>query len=182
MSTFIVECDTATWHRAGLDRLADVESRAYCERLFAPDLGGYSLVSNKSSWRQFPLIANECWHSGNRVLLGDALRTVHFSIGSGTRLALEDAIALDRAIAGAGEDVTGALRTFEYARRPIVEKLLSAANASSYWYERLPEKMRLTPLALAYDYMMRSGRVTDERLREISPKFMTKLDEGRPSS
>jgi 2-polyprenyl-6-methoxyphenol hydroxylase-like FAD-dependent oxidoreductase len=179
MSTFIVECDAATWQRAGLDRLSDAESRAYCERLFAPDLGGYALLSNKSAWRPFPLISNECWWRGNRVLLGDALRTVHFSIGSGTRLAFEDAIALDRAIAEQGDDVTAALRTFECTRRPIVEKLLSAANASSHWYERLPEKMRLEPEVLAYDYMMRSGRMTDDRLREISPKFMAKLDEGR---
>jgi 2-polyprenyl-6-methoxyphenol hydroxylase-like FAD-dependent oxidoreductase len=179
MSTFIVECGAATWHRAGLDRMSEAESRAYCERVFAPDLQRHALLSNKSSWRQFPLIINERWWAANRVLLGDALRTVHFSIGSGTRLALEDAIALARAIAGTGEDVTAALRGFEQARRPIVQKLLAAANASSYWYERLPEKMTLSPWALAYDYMTRSGRMTDERLREISPMFMAEVEERR---
>src|SRR5690349_17494155 len=97
MSTFIVECDEATWRRSGLDRMDDAASRAYCERVFAPDLGGRPLVSNKSLWRNFPLLANENWIAGNVVLIGDALRTGHFSIGSGTRLAFDDAIALARA-------------------------------------------------------------------------------------
>jgi len=113
------------------------------------------------------------------VLLGDALRTVHFSIGSGTRLAFEDAIALDRALAEAGADAPKALEIFERERRPIVEKIFLAANASSYWYERFPEKMALKPWELAYDYMTRSGRVNDERLRELSPKFMARVDEER---
>jgi 2-polyprenyl-6-methoxyphenol hydroxylase-like FAD-dependent oxidoreductase len=179
MSTFVVECDAATWRRAGLDRVPDEESRAYCERIFAPDLDGHSLVSNKSIWRQFALLANSRWWAGNTVLIGDALRTVHFSIGSGTRLAFEDAIALDRAFAEAGEDVPHALAAFERARRPVVEKLLAAANASSYWYERFPEKMALEPAELAYDYMTRSGRMADERLRELSPKFMARVEAGR---
>jgi 2-polyprenyl-6-methoxyphenol hydroxylase-like FAD-dependent oxidoreductase len=179
MSTFIVECDAATWLRAGLDRMSDEESHAYCERVFAPDLGGHSLVSNKSVWRQFPLIVNRSWSVGNKVLIGDALRTVHFSIGSGTRLAFEDAIALDRAFGEAGNDVSQALAAFERERRPVVEKLLAAANASSFWYERMPEKIALKPWALAYDYMTRSGRMTDERLRELSPKFMVRADVER---
>ncbi len=184
MSTFIVECDAATWRRAGLDRMPDAQSRACCERVFAPDLDGHALVSNKSAWRQFPLLSCRRWSSGNVVLIGDALRTVHFSIGSGTRLAFEDAIALDRAFAECGEDVPRALAAFERERRPVVEKLLAAANASSYWYERFPEKMRQEPWRLAYDYMTRSGRMTDERLREIAPRFMARTQErrsGRPT-
>ncbi|MGH7926853.1 MAG: FAD-dependent monooxygenase, partial [Candidatus Binatia bacterium] len=94
-------------------------------------------------------------------------------------LAFEDAIALDRAFAEAGEDVQGALTVFERERRPIVEKIIAAANASSYWYERLAEKMKLQPWQLAYDYMTRSGRMTDERLRELSPKFMARVDSER---
>ena len=176
MSTFVVECDVATWRRAGLDGKPDGESRAYCEHVFAPDLGGHPLVSNKSIWRQFPLLVNRRWYVGNTVLIGDALRTVHFSIGSGTRLAFEDAIALDRAFAEACTDVPSALAAFERERRPIVEKIISAANASSYWYERLPDKMKLQPWQIAYDYMKRSGRMTDERLREVSPKFMARVD------
>lgn len=179
MSTFVVECDAATWRRAGLDRLGDEESRLYCERVFTSDLNGHELVSNKSIWRQFPLLATGQWHAGNVVLIGDALRTVHFSIGSGTRLAFEDAIALDRAFGEAGTDVSGALAAFERERRPIVDKIVAAANASSFWYERLPEKMRLRPWELAYDYMMRSGRMTDQRLAELSPKFMARVVKER---
>jgi 2-polyprenyl-6-methoxyphenol hydroxylase-like FAD-dependent oxidoreductase len=91
-------------------------------------------------------------------------------------MAFEDAIALDRAFADAGEDVPLALVIFERERRPVVEKILAAATASSYWYERLAEKMQLGPVELAYDYMSRSGRMTDERLRELSPKFMERRD------
>jgi 2-polyprenyl-6-methoxyphenol hydroxylase-like FAD-dependent oxidoreductase len=179
MSTFIVECDAASWRRAGLDRMSDDESRAYCERVFAPDLGGHPLVSNKSVWRQFPLLTNRRWSAGNAVLIGDALRTVHFSIGSGTRLAFEDAIALDRAFGEAGEDVPAALAAFERERRPVVEKLLLAASASSFWYEDFPAKMTRAPWALAYDYMTRSGRMSDERLREMAPKFMARVERER---
>lgn len=179
MSTFIVECDEATWRRAGLDLMSDHESRAYCERVFAKDLAGHSLVSNKSIWRQFALLANRRWHTGNTVLIGDALRTVHFSIGSGTRLAFEDAIALDRAFGEAGEDAPRALVAFERDRRPVVEKILAAAYASSHWYERLREKMTFEPLQLAYDYMTRSGRMSDQRLREMSPEFMARIERQR---
>ncbi len=183
-STFVVECDAATWRRAGFERMSDEESRAYCERVFAPDLGGHGLTSNKSVWRQFTLLSNRRWFvvspDLNAVLLGDALRTVHFSIGSGTRLAFEDAIALDRAFGEAGDDVPAALAAFERERRPIVEKLLAAANASSYWYERFAEKMRtMTPTQLAYDYMTRSGRMTDQRLRQIAPRFMQRVEGER---
>ena len=179
MSTFVVECDEVTWRRAGLDRMSDEDSRSYCERVFAADLEGYPLVSNKSIWRQFPLLTTRRWFVGHALLIGDALRTVHFSIGSGTRLAFEDAVALDRAFAEAGADVPRALAAFERDRRPVVEKIIAAANASSYWYERLAEKMGLQPWELAYDYMTRSGRMTDERLREVAPKFMARIEAER---
>lgn len=179
MSTFIVECDAPTWQRAGLDRMDDAASRAYCERVFAADLGGHALVSNNSTWRQFPLLSNAVWSAGNRVLIGDALRSMHFSIGSGTRLAFEDAIALDRALGEAGEDVPAALGAFERERRPVVEKLFSAASASSYWYEEFPARMgRFDALGLAYDYMTRSGRMSDERLRVLAPDFMRRIKKG----
>jgi len=180
MSTFIVECEAATWKRAGLDRMSEAESRAYCARVFAPDLGGKPLVSNKSLWRNFPLLQNERWFCGNSVLIGDALRTGHFSIGSGTRLALDDAIALARAFEVAGDDVPAALAEFERQRRPVVEKLVAAANQSSYWYERLDDKMALEPRQLAYDYMTRSGRMTDERLRGEAPRFMREFASAHP--
>ena len=178
MSTFIVECDAMTWYRAGLDRMTDEESRAYCERVFASDLGGHSLLSNRSIWRNFPLLYCGNWRVDNMVLIGDALRTGHFSIGSGTRLAFEDAIALERALA-AGDDVAEALKLFERERRPVVDKLVAAANRSSFWYERFADKMQLQPWELAYDYMTRSGRMSDERLRETAPAFMSMVENGR---
>jgi len=180
MSTFLVECDEASWLKAGLDRMSDAESRAYCEKVFAEDLGGKPLISNKSIWRRFPLLSNERWSAGNTVLLGDALRTMHFSIGSGTRAAFEDAIALDRAFGEAGEDVPAALAAFERIRRPVVDKLHAAANLSSYWYEKFPEKMaRFDAVGLAYDYMTRSGRLSDARLAQMAPKFMAQVAGAR---
>jgi 2-polyprenyl-6-methoxyphenol hydroxylase-like FAD-dependent oxidoreductase len=170
MSTFLVECDAATWKRAGLDRMSDEESRAYCARVFAPDLGGHGLVSNRSLWRNFPLLRNESWIAGNAVLIGDALRTGHFSIGSGTRLAFDDAIALANCL-GLSKSISSSLKEFEKQRRPVVEKLVAAANRSSYWYETFPERMKQEPWRLAYDYMTRSGRMTDERLRAEAPEF-----------
>src|SRR5262245_37963002 len=184
MSTFVVECGEATWRSAGLDGMSDTDSQVYCEGVFAADLGGHALESNKSVWRQFPLVRNEHWAarrspSGHAVLLGDALRTVHFSIGSGTRLAFEDAIALERAFAECGENVPRALESFERERRPVVDKLLAAANASSYWYEKFSEKMRLEPWRLAYDYMTRSGRMSDERLGGLAANFMGRVEARR---
>ena len=180
MSTFLVECDEATWRKAALDSRSDDESRRYCEGVFAEDLKGKPLISNKSVWRQFPLLSNARWREGKVVLIGDALRTMHFSIGSGTRAAFEDAIALDRALAEAGEDVPRALALFEQARRPVVEKLHAAANQSSYWYEKFPGKMaRFDALGLAYDYMTRSGRLGDERLEKMAPEFMRRVRAAR---
>ena len=179
MSTFIVECDAATWYRAGLDRMSDQQSRSYCERVFAPDLRGQPLISNRSIWRNFALVYCRNWTVDNLALVGDALRTGHFSIGSGTRLAFEDAIALERALAATHDDVEQALELFERERRPVVDKLVAAANRSSFWYERLSDKMQLAPRELAYDYMMRSGRMSDERLRRLAPEFMSTIDEQR---
>jgi 2-polyprenyl-6-methoxyphenol hydroxylase-like FAD-dependent oxidoreductase len=178
MSTFIVECSAATWERAGLDAMSDEASRRYCEEVFARDLGGHPLVGNRSIWRNFPLLRNEAWSFENKVLIGDALRTGHFSIGSGTRLAFDDAIALSKVLED-GISVKQALLEFERQRRAVVEKLVAAANLSSYWYERLDERMALEPWRLAYDYMTRSGRMSDERLREEAPRFMRLVDSRR---
>ena len=179
MSTFIVECDAATFQSAGFARMTDDESRAYCERIFAPDLDDHVLISNRSEWRRFPVTRVEEWIDGNKVLIGDALRSVHFSIGSGTRLALEDSIALWRAFLEHPEDVPAALDGFVAARRPIVDKLLAAAAGSYGWYEDIAQRMQLAPLDLAYDYMTRSGRVNEERLRRIAPRFMRVYDRDR---
>jgi 2-polyprenyl-6-methoxyphenol hydroxylase-like FAD-dependent oxidoreductase len=171
MSTFIVECDSETWGRAGFETMSDGESRSYCEEVFVEELGGHSLVSNKSIWRNFPVLEVRNWYRDNVVLLGDALRTVHFSIGSGTRLAMEDALALANAFAAENMNVTRGLERFFAERRPAVDKILSGALASARWYERFAERMNLSPTAFAYDYMTRSGRMDDARLREIAPRF-----------
>ena len=157
----------------------EAETMAYCERLFAAELDGHPLISNKSIWRNFPNIWNDAWSAGNAVLLGDALRTAHFSIGSGTRLAMEDAIALSDALAEQPGDLREALRLYEARRRPIVEKLVAAANASAEWYERFPEHMALSPWDLAHSYILRSGRVTDDRLAELAPRFMAAYAERK---
>jgi 2-polyprenyl-6-methoxyphenol hydroxylase-like FAD-dependent oxidoreductase len=129
-------------------------------------------VSNKSVWRNFPNVRNKRWSVGNTVLIGDAQRTAHFSIGSGTRLAMEDAIALAKALSEFKRDIPGALASFEAARRPIVEKLVAAADASAGWYERFPEHMKLAPREFAWSYIQRSGRIDPEKLRKIAPKFV----------
>src|SRR3990172_5425598 len=158
MSTFVVECDPATWGRAGFAAMDEAATLAYCERVFADTLAGHRLVSNKSVWRNFPNLRNARWSSGNTVLLGDAQRTAHFSIGSGTRLAMEDAIALSKSMLEFKHDIGGALAAFEAARRPVVEKLVAAADASAQWYERFPEHMRLPPRPVARGCIHRRGR------------------------
>ena len=180
MSTFIVETDATTFARAGLDRMNPEETRAFLERIFAPELDGHPLVSNRSVWRRFPQVRNARWWHGNMVLIGDALRTAHFSIGSGTRLAMEDAIALARALDAHWGDVPAALAAFEAARRPVVETFLAAADASGAWYERFAEHMRLPPLEFAFSYIRRSGRVDLERLARVSPRFVARLRRERP--
>ena len=171
-STFIVETDQETWERAGFAHMGDAETRRYCEEVFAAELDGHPLISNRSHWRNFPKIWNRRWSVGNVVLLGDALRTAHFSIGSGTRLAMEDAIALSEALAECGDNVGAALGLYEDRRRPVVEKLVAAANESADWYERFAEHMALEPWDFAISYARRSGRLSDERLAALAPRFM----------
>jgi 2-polyprenyl-6-methoxyphenol hydroxylase-like FAD-dependent oxidoreductase len=173
-STFIVEVDEPTFARAGFNRKDDGETRTACEKIFAETLDEHPLISNNSVWRRFPQIRNERWHHGKCVLLGDALHTAHFSIGSGTRLAMEDAIALNRALAEHRDDVAVALPAFEAARRPIVEKLVTGAIASAAWYENFAIHMTLPPMDFAMSYLQRSGRVDFERLRRLSPKFVAR--------
>ena len=179
MSTFIVETDEATFFRTGLDRMDEAESGAFCQKVFAEQLQGHPLVANRSIWRRFPRIWNARWSYRNCVLIGDALRTAHFSIGSGTRLAMEDAIALDRALALHDGDIREAMARFEAERRPIVEKLVQAANASADWYERFADHMRLSPIEFAMSYAMRSGRIDLDQLRMISPALVARYEAAR---
>src|SRR5258706_13741504 len=128
MSTFLVECDLATWQRYGFAEKTVEQSKAICEQVFASTLDGQSLVSNKSVWRNFPWIWNERWSFKNMVLIGDALHSAHFSIGSGTRLAIEDAIALVKALE-AERDIAAGLACYQTGRKPIVKKLVTAGRA-----------------------------------------------------
>jgi 2-polyprenyl-6-methoxyphenol hydroxylase-like FAD-dependent oxidoreductase len=182
MSTFIVECDRDTWLRSSFSEKSPEETKAICESVFAETLRGHSLVSNKSVWRNFPWIWNERWSFRNMVLVGDALRTAHFSIGSGTRLAMEDVIALVKALDAEPGDIRDGLKLYEATRKPVVKKLVKAAKASASWYERFPEYMRLDPLDLAYSYVTRSGRVDKARLRRASPKLMARYDAAHPAT
>jgi 2-polyprenyl-6-methoxyphenol hydroxylase-like FAD-dependent oxidoreductase len=170
MGTMVIETDERTWHLAGFANMEEAETRAYLERIFATTLEGHHLISNKSTWRSFPKINNARWSTGRLVLLGDALHTAHFSIGSGTRLALEDATALASAL-GRDPDVSSALTQYEELRRPILEKLVMAAEASGNWYEHFSEHMKLAPLDFAMSYITRSGRLDPERLQLLAPKF-----------
>src|SRR4029077_12142050 len=173
MSTFLVECDLSTWQAYGFADKTVEESKAICEQVFAATLAGHALVSNKSVWRNFPWIWNERWSFKNMVLIGDALHSTHFSIGSGTRLAIEDAIALTRALE-AERDLEAAFARYQHERQPIVKKLVSAARASAEWYARFPEHMKLDLIDFAYSYITRSGRIDEARLRAMSPAFMAR--------
>jgi 2-polyprenyl-6-methoxyphenol hydroxylase-like FAD-dependent oxidoreductase len=178
-STFLIEVDAPTWHRAGFGSMDEAATKAYCERVFEPELDGHRLVANKSVWRSFPNVHNRHWWVGNKVLVGDALHTAHFSIGSGTRLAMEDIIALVKALREHPGSMREALETYEASRRPIVETLVKAANASLSWYEHMAEHMRLEPHDFVYSYITRSGRISDERLRQIAPSFMAAYERHR---
>ena len=178
MSTFLVECDRATWQRYSFADKTVEESKAICERVFASTLDGHPLVSNKSVWRNFPWIWNEHWSLGNMVLIGDALHSAHFSIGSGTRLAIEDAIALTKALE-AEDKISASLVRYQMERKPIVKKLVTAACTSADWYEKFSDHMKLGLMDFAYSYITRSGRVDDARLRAMSPLFMAQYEASR---
>lgn len=169
-STFIVECDPQTWKRAGFEGMSDEATRAYVGQVFANDLQGHKLLSNNSKWIKFLLVKNGRWFFENVVLLGDALHTAHFSIGSGTKLAMEDAIALAESFQQ-NTSVAEALPKFETTRRPVIQDYQAAAFDSMVWFENAREYMHLTPIELAYTLMTRSGRVTYEDLKRRDPKF-----------
>jgi len=149
----------------------DQHTRAYVAEIFGRDLEGQPLLSNNSKWINFLLVKNANWHFENVVLLGDALHTAHFSIGSGTKLAMEDAIALksafDRTV-----NVADALQEFERDRKPIIEDYQAAAYESMVWFENARAYMQLSPIELAYAVMKRSGRVDDEELLKRDPEFV----------
>jgi len=174
-STFIVEATEATWRAAGLETADEAATIAFCERLFADELQGHRLQSNRSIWRSFPTVRNACWRHGNVVLLGDAAHTAHFSVGSGTKLAMEDAIALVEAL-GAHDRIPEALEAYETARRPAVESLQRAAQVSLQWFEDTERYMDLEPLQFAFTLLTRSLRVTHGNLKVRDPAFVERVD------
>lgn len=179
-STFIVECDPETWTNAGFAEMPDDSTRNYLGEVFAQDLLGHSLLSNNSKWINFVLVKNAHWQFENVVLLGDALHTAHFSIGSGTKLAMEDAIALAGCLGKAG-DVSQALQRFESIRKPVIEDYQAAAYESMLWFEHARDYMRLTPIELAYSLMTRSGRVDLEEVRKRDPQFVARYERHSPN-
>ncbi len=168
-STFLVECDPATFEKAGLSRMNEADSLAYCEQVFAEDLQGHRLLSNRSTWFRYTIVRNARWHHDNLVLLGDALRTGHPSVGSGTRLAMQDSIALFDAHKTCGDDVPAMLAEFVRIRQPGSDALQKAAIKSTEWYENLGPKLHLDPISFAYDYVTRSGRVDHADVSKRDP-------------
>lgn len=180
-STFIAECTEETWRAAGLDTATEQESLDYLAKVFAHELGGETLMSNSSSWINFDRVKNQHWYHENVVLLGDALHTAHFSIGSGTKLAMEDAIVLKSAL-DKNAAVPEALAAYQRERRPAVEKLQAAAETSRIWFEEMAEKMGPAPHLFAHDCMTRSGRVDLEKLRTQDPEFVRAYEEALGAS
>jgi anthraniloyl-CoA monooxygenase len=175
-STFIVECREETWRAAGMDRASEDETIAYLEKLFAEELGGHRLIKNRSLWRSFPVIRNAHWSHENIVLMGDAAHTAHFSIGSGTKLALEDSIALAEALQRSPNDVRAALQAYERERRPSVEALQKTAMVSLEWFEQTEHYAKLDPIQFTMSLLTRSLRVTHDNLRVRDPAFVERVD------
>jgi 2-polyprenyl-6-methoxyphenol hydroxylase-like FAD-dependent oxidoreductase len=179
-STFLVECDPHTVRAAGLERMSAAESLATCADAFRDDLEGEPLLSNRSDWFRYAIVSNRRWHWRNVVLLGDALRTGHPSVGSGTRLAMQDAIALFEALAATPGDVPAALGDFEHRRRPGSDALQAAAIRSTEWYETVRDKLALDPVSFAYDYLRRTGRVSHEDVRARDPALAAAFEARHP--
>jgi anthraniloyl-CoA monooxygenase len=176
LSTFIVECHEDTWRRAGLDTADEATTVAYVEALFAEHLDGHPLLTNRSLWRSFPTVHNEHWHHGNLVLIGDAAHSAHFSVGSGTKLAMEDAITLRAAFAVHGfDDVPRVLEAFEEARRVDVLKIQRAAATSMAWFENAQRYVHQHPLQFTFNLMTRSRRITWDNLALRDPALVERV-------
>lgn len=174
-STFIVECDPHTWEKAEFSQMSGDETREYLGEVFCGDLDGHELLSNNSKWINFLLVKNKNWHFENVVLIGDALHTAHFSIGSGTKLAMEDAIALAESFQKA-ESVNEALSNFASKRDPVIQDYQAAAFESMVWFENATQYMHLSPLELAFSLMTRSGRVSYDDLKRRDPEFIKQYE------
>jgi anthraniloyl-CoA monooxygenase len=176
-STWVLETDPQTFKRAGLDKLDEEASARFLEGVFAKELAGHKLITNRSIWRNFPTIRCERWTYDNMVLIGDAKATAHFSIGSGTKLAMEDAIALYEAFrASGGRDVKAALKLFESQRRDEVEKTQHSADVSLVWFEHVRRFWNMEPVRFAFGLMTRSKAITYDNLALRAPEFVRLAD------
>ena len=173
-STWVIEMDEQTWRNFGFDKLSETEMLPVLERVFAAELDGHPLIVNRSLWRNFPNITNRTWVRGNAVLVGDAKATAHFSIGSGTKLAMEDAVALFEAFKAQGA-VAPALKTYDTARREEVEKTQHAANVSLAWFEHLKRYWAMEPEQFAFGVMSRSKQITWENLELRDEAFVREV-------
>jgi anthraniloyl-CoA monooxygenase len=176
LSTFIVECNDDVWERAGLGQLNEAESIHFCEELFADELDGHRLLSNRSIWMSFVQVANQSWHDGNVVLLGDAAHTAHFSIGSGTKLAMESAVALTNAFVRHPDELDQALVDYELERAPVVERFQQAARDSATYFENAKFYVDLDPVQFSFNLLTRSGRIGYANLSLRDPTFVRALD------
>lgn len=176
-STVLIETDEATWRAAGLDRLepgqsADPRSLAYLQGLFAEVLQGRPLLVNQTRWQRFVTVSSERWSIGNTVLLGDAAHTAHYSLGSGTKLAMEDAIALAEAITDQPDDLPAAFASYQVARLPDVLRLQTLARRSQVWWESFPSRMGVPAAQLMTSYMTRGGNITVGQLAAMHPDLV----------
>ena len=177
-STWIVECREETLRAAGLEDASETDTVAFCSELFQDELDGHELLTNRSEWRTFPTIRCERWSYGNIVLLGDSAHTAHFSIGSGTKLAMEDATALVEALRVHGQDdIPTTLAAYQEARRVDVIKLQKAAQTSLEWFENAARYVHQTPAQFQFNLMTRSKRITYENLRLRDPDLVRQTDE-----
>ncbi len=179
-STFLVEVDPATFREAGLGHMTEAESLAWCERAFADELDGHPLLSNNSQWFRYTIVKNRQWYYRNVVLLGDALRTGHPSVGSGTRLAMQDSIALFESAREHSDNIPAMLADFVERRQPGSDRLQKAAIKSTEWYENLGPKLSLEPIEFAYDYLTRSGRVDHNEVRRRDPELAAAYEALHP--
>jgi anthraniloyl-CoA monooxygenase len=174
-STFIVECHESTWRAAGLEAATEDDTIAFCEQLFAEELEGRRLLSNRSLWTSFVTVRCDSWHDGRVALMGDAAHTAHFTIGSGTKLAMEDAIALAQALRR-HKDVPAALVDYEMERQPVVERFQQAATESASYFEHVARYARLPALLFAFNLLTRSGRIGHANLSLRDPDLVRRVD------
>ncbi|WP_428489884.1 bifunctional salicylyl-CoA 5-hydroxylase/oxidoreductase [Rhodopila sp.] len=174
-STWVLEMEPETFRRTGLQHATEAESARFMQDVFADELAGHQLITNRSHWRQFPMIRCARWTRGNVVLLGDAKATAHFSIGSGTKLAMEDAIALHAAML-AGGSLADCLTRFEHGRREAVEKIQHAADVSLVWFEHVRRFWPMHPTRFAFGVMTRSKAITYDDLALRAPAFVREVD------